>query len=135
MIIVDENLQSRKLIAAISSWYKGPVLSVLAVRPATLIHDDGITTLLRQTNAPTFVTINVVDFWLKLQAHPGFCIVAITLPQSQSAQVPFVLRSIFSQREFRTKAARMGKVIHVMPTYLEFYGIDRTVYTISRSSH
>jgi hypothetical protein len=130
MIIVDESLQNRKLIAEIATWYKGQVVSVLSLRPTTLIHDDGITTLLQQVHQPTFVTINVADFWLKVQANPAFCIVAISFPQSESQRVPLVLRDVLKRPEFRTKSSRMGKIIHVMPTYIQYYEADRQVRTI-----
>ena len=131
MIVVDENLQNRQLIAEIATWYKGQVVSVLTLRPTTLIHDDSITLLLQQVRHPTFVTINVVDFWLKAQANSAYSIVAIALPQSQSHRVPVVLRDLLNQPEFRTKAARMGKVIHVMPTYIEYYGTNRQIRTLT----
>jgi hypothetical protein len=131
MIIVDENLQNRHLISEISTWYKGRVKSVLALRPATVIKDDGIMTLLRQQRHATFVTINVTDFWLKVRAEPSFCIMTIILQQEQTYRVPAILRSVLTLPEFRTKSSRMGKVLRVAPTSVEYYGRDYQLHTMS----
>lgn len=58
MIVLDEELQGLGLERAISSWYRGTVLLIKALRPGTVIKDEAIPALLRQVRQPTFVTIN-----------------------------------------------------------------------------
>lgn len=57
MIVLDEQLQYGKHIAAIERWYTGRVTSILDLRPDSLIKDDSIPALLHKVNQPTFVTI------------------------------------------------------------------------------
>jgi len=63
MIVLDENLHDRRIIQAIAIWYSGQVVSVTTLRPRSIIKDDAIPILLRRTTLPTFITINVADFW------------------------------------------------------------------------
>lgn len=84
------------------------------MRPATLIHDETIPTLLHQAKQLTFVTINVDDFWKKALANRNYSIVAIEivaieLEQGQALQVPLLIRRLLRLPAFRTKVARMGK--------------------------
>ena len=67
MIVVDENIHDEAILAEISAWYCGKVISVLDLRPRTIIKDEAIPTLLLKANQPTFITINVSDFWRKVQ--------------------------------------------------------------------
>ncbi len=131
MIVVDENIQGEHIIGAITAWYTGRVISITELRPATLIKDDGIAMLLRQMTQPTFVTINADDFWLKFRPDPRCCIVALVRAQAQSHEVSNILRRLLRLTEFRTKAARMGKVIHVMLTYIEYYAADRQIQRVA----
>lgn len=131
MIVLDETIQSHRIVRAISSWYPGQVISVVDLRPSTLIKDDGITTLLSQLKQPTFVTINVDDFWLKLSANRRYCIVALPLTNAQAKQeTSFWLRRLFHHPEFHTKAARMSQVIYARPSRIEYYGIDRQIHSL-----
>jgi len=131
MIVIDESIHEPGIIHAIAAWYQGQVLSIRKLRPGTLIKDDAIPALLSQAPQPTFVTINVVDFWRKVPADRRFCIIALEIAQDQTAKVPNVLRRLLSLAEFHTKAARMGKVSHVMPTYIEYYAADRQIQRIA----
>ena len=131
MIVIDESIHEPAIIHAIAVWYQGQVLSVRKLRPGTLIKDDGVPALLNQVTQPTFVTINVIDFWRKVPADRRFCIIALEIAQDQTANLPNVLRRLLRLTEFSTKAARMGKVIHVMPTYIEYYAADRQIQRIA----
>ena len=131
MIVIDESNHEPAIIHAIAVWYQGQVLSVRKLRPGTLIKDDGIPALLNQVTQPTFVTINVIDFWRKVPADRRFCIIALEIAQDQTANLPNGLRRLLRLTEFSTKAARMGKVIHVMPTYIEYYAADRQIQRIA----
>jgi len=113
MLILDEQLLGRKLEEEIGLWYSGPVLSIRHLRPGTLIKDDGIPTLLHQEQQATFITINVQHFWRKVPIDARFCVVCFPLPIPQAIEIPARLRTVFALTPFRSKAARMGKVLWV----------------------
>ncbi len=88
MIIVDENLHAQWIMAALSAWYSGQVVSITSLRPGSIIKDDAIPALLLTAASPTFVTINVADFWRKVQPHRGYCIVNVAVPKERIEEVP-----------------------------------------------
>ena len=45
-------------------------------------------------------------------------------------EIPDLLRRVLRLPAFRTKSIRMGKVIHVMPTYIESYAADRQIHRL-----
>ncbi|MEZ4707150.1 MAG: hypothetical protein R3A44_08095 [Caldilineaceae bacterium] len=134
MIVVDESIQDPLITEAIATWYRGQVLSVRNLRPGTLVKDDAIPPLLRTAAQPTFVTINVDDFWRKVEADRRYCIVAIVIEQHEALKVPLELRRVLSIPELRTKANRMGKVLRVRPTGIEYYMRDRQVHFLPWST-
>jgi hypothetical protein len=121
MIILDEQLQGLGLEDAVSRWYRGTVLVVKRVRPGTVIKDDAIPALLRQLKQPTFVTINSIDFWRRIQADRAYCIVCLELPVTQANEVSGWLRQLFRLPEFKTKGARMGKVVLASQRRLRYH--------------
>jgi len=127
MIILDEHLYDPAIMADIAAWFPGQVIPLLKLRPASLIKDDAIPTLLRKVVQPTFVTINVIDFWKKVRPHADFCIITIALTQTQVYEVPNLLRRLLHLTEFKTKALRMGKVIHVTQNHIQYYESDRRI--------
>lgn len=134
MIVIDESIQDTRIIRSIGDWYPGQVISIMDLRPATLIKDDGIATLLNKVKQPTFVTINVEDFWLKLRANQRYCIITLQLTQLQVKQETSVwLRKLLLLPEFRTKSLRMGRVIYARPSRIEYYGLDRQIHFLSWS--
>jgi len=133
MIVVDESVDNVLVLKAIADWYPGRVVSIRALRPATLIHDEVIPTLLHQAPQSTFVTINVDDFWKKTLPNQRYCIVALELNQGQASRLPLLLRRVFQHSEFQTKALRMGKVIYVTPSYIDYYEVDRKIRRLPQS--
>ena len=121
MIVVDENIHSREILASIAGWYRGQVISITQLRPGTIIRDDAIPLLLRQTNQPTFVTTNVDDFWQVVEPHPGYCIVCLSLPRERNRDTSDMLRALLALPELRTKALRMGKIVRVSLTAVQYY--------------
>jgi hypothetical protein len=134
VIVVDENIQDVGVIQSIASWYPGKVVPVTSLRLQTLVKDDGIVTLLHQANYPTFVTTNVDDFWLQFRANRHYCIIGIVFRIEQTAQVSETLRKLLSLPLFRTKAARMGKIIRVRPSGIEYYELDRQIHSLPWTS-
>ena len=121
MIVLDEQLRRRSLVLAISQWYPGTVVDILALRPDTLIKDDNIATLLHAAQRPIFVTINVDDFWRKINAHVGYCVIGIAIQQQEWPKVSDILRQLLSIPQLKTRADRMGKVILVRESGILYY--------------
>jgi len=130
MLVLDEQLKDRFLIAAIATWYPGTVTHIHALRPMTVIKDDNISALLLTVRQPTFITINVDDFWRKITPHPGYCILAIDLAQGDFEDLPTQLRHLFSLPLLKTRTARMGKVIRVQANQIRYYEPDGQVQEI-----
>lgn len=76
MIVLDEELQGLGLEEAICRWYRGAVVIIKQLRPATVIKDEVIPSLLCQAKHPTFVTINHTDFWRRVRAARSYCFAA-----------------------------------------------------------
>lgn len=130
MIVLDENLHDEDISTPIAKWYPGRVISIIDLRPQSIIKDEAIATLLQQVNHATFVTINVSDFWKKMLPASGYCIIVIELPKERSTEIPTILRRLLQLELFKTKAARMGKVIRWTPTRIEYYDSMRRITTI-----
>jgi hypothetical protein len=111
MIVLDEQLQGLGLEEAIARWYRGAVFVVKNLRPGRVIKDETIPTLLRQLKSPTFITIDYLDFWRYVPADNFCCTVCLVLPIEQVEEIPARLRQLLRLPEFKTKKARMGKVI------------------------
>jgi hypothetical protein len=131
MIVVDESIENALIIKSIATWYQGRVVSIRSLRSGTLIHDEAIGSILYQVEQPTFVTINVADFWKRIAPHQRYCIVALDFEQDRTAKLPILLRRLLHLPEFRTKARRMGKVIHATPTKIEYYEADRQIHRLT----
>jgi hypothetical protein len=121
VILLDENVHQQSLVASIVAWYRGQVRSLTTLRPNTLIKDEAIPMVLRRVRQPTFVTTNVADFWCRVPAHSRYSIVCIALPNERLHELPSLLRQLLRLPEFNTKAKRMGKVIRVSPSQLQYY--------------
>ncbi|MBI1928788.1 hypothetical protein HYR99_31650 [Candidatus Poribacteria bacterium] len=103
---------------------RGVVSDVLWIcDPGTLIKDDGIPTLLHRVRQPTFVTINITDFWGRTPADRRYCILCFPLPIRRVHEISGLLRRVFRLPEFRTKVARMGKVALVGHQQVQYYQV------------
>lgn len=131
MIVIDENLHDQRIMAAISAWYPGQVVSVTTLRPRSVIKDEAILILLREAAQATFVTINVDDFWQKIEPHHNYSIITINLPKERVREVPDLLRRLFRLSDFKTKASRMGKVVRLAPNRIEYYESDKPIQSLS----
>ena len=132
MIVLDEQLLGLGLDHQISRWYRGRVDFVISLRPGSVIKDDAIPTLLRRLQDPTFVTINVADFWRRAPARDHCCLVCFALPDSRAGAIPEGLRALLRSSGFRTKGKRMGKVVRVSERDVRFYSVsDDTVQKLS----
>jgi hypothetical protein len=111
MIVLDEQLCREPLRIALGRWYRGKIICVTEIRPSSVIKDDAIPQLLLGVKQPTLVTINYKDFWRKVAAHRGYCVVGIDLPNERWAEVSPIVRDLLRRPDYRTKNSRMGKVI------------------------
>ena len=121
MIVLDEQLLGYNLESSIGSWYPGAVRYITDLRPRSVIKDDNIAQLLHTQTNPVFVTINESDFWRKIEANERYCVVCFVLPNSRALEIAHLLRTLFSQPQFNTKAKRSGKVILVTPNQIVRY--------------
>src|SRR5947207_1093797 len=123
MIVLDEQLQGRGVEVDVARWYRGPVCFVTDLRPGSVIKDDAIPVLLDRYNYPTFVTINLSDFWRKVRVTDRFCVVCFALNLSRAAEVSPLLRRLFNHPEFETKASRRGKVVRISLSVARWYSV------------
>ena len=129
MIALDEQLLSYGVQVSIARWYRGAVTDITQLRPHTVILDDAIPLLLRAAPRPTFVTINVTDFWQRLAPNPRFCIVCCAVPHTRAHEVPDLLRRVLALEQFRTRSHRLGKIVRVSPQHVQYYTTDHELYT------
>jgi hypothetical protein len=132
MIVLDEQLLSYGVQASIARWYRGAVTDITQLRPNTVILDEAIPMLLRAVSRPTFVTINVVDFWRRLTPDPRFCIVCCAVPHTRAQEVPELLRRVLALEPFRTRSHRLGKIVRVSRQHVQYYTTDtRTIHLVA----
>lgn len=123
MIILDEQLLGTGTAEAISKWSRSRVRYIVDLRPGTVIKDNAIPSLLRRVRQPTFVTINVTDFWRRIPADEHYCVLCFPLPNRRVHEIPNLLRRLFRIPVFKTKVARMGKVALVSHHQVQYYQV------------
>jgi hypothetical protein len=116
-LILDEQLNLRRLLPVISKWITVQPLSGL--RPGEQIRDDRVPEILRALNQPTLVTIDH-DFWSPRWCHPGYCVLYFAMEDHEQVLLPGLLRTLLQHPEFRTRAHRRGKVARVSTVAVEF---------------
>jgi hypothetical protein len=121
MIVLDEQLEDPRIATAIERWYPGKVINIREARRNSEILDDAVPTILHRFKSPTFVTTNFRDFWRKIEAHSGYCVVCINLPINRSLEVPDILRDLLKLPEWSSKRKCMGKVIAISAGRVRYY--------------
>jgi hypothetical protein len=121
MIILDEQLLGYGLHGMIARWYRGRVTDLTELRPRTHILDDAVPELLRKVRHPSFVTINVNDFWRRMAPDGHFAILCFSLSHTQAREIPSLLRRLFAIDAFRTRRSRLGKIAHVSRQQVQYY--------------
>jgi hypothetical protein len=117
-IILDDQLFDLEVLVPIARWIT--VQRLRDLRPGEVIKDDRVPGLLRQLRQPTFVTIDM-GFWNRGLRDARYCILCFPLRNEKQYELPGLLRRLLRLPEFRTKAARMGKVAQVSPTHVEYW--------------
>jgi hypothetical protein len=120
VIVLDEHLQDPDVAQRIGRWYRGQIRLVTELRPGSIIKDDAIPVILRTVAQPTFITINVTDFWQQTAPHSAFCIVCLALDTDDAGIVSELVRRLFRLVEFQTRASRCGKVARVSSDHVIF---------------
>ena len=127
MIVLDKQLLSYGLRQHVAQWYRGAVIDITQLRPETVIRDEAIPMLLRAARLPTFVTINVADFWRGGAPETRFCIVCVAVPHTRALEVAALVRRLFALSPFRTQHQRLGKMARVSQQQALYYTTtDRT---------
>jgi hypothetical protein len=121
VIVLDEHLKQVGVEVSIRRWYRGSVCSIRDLRPGTIIKDDVVPALLRTAAQPTFVTVDWMDFWQRMEPHPRFCLVCFTLPPDRGREIAALLRHMLRLPAFNTKAARMGKIARISSGQVAYY--------------
>lgn len=112
MIVLDEQLLEPGLEEGIKKWYRGSVVAVTDLRPNTIVKDDAVLQLLSQSKKyPTFITINVKDFWHKALISQRFCVICFNIPDRKMTIIPTLLKMLF--QKFKTKGQRAGHVFRI----------------------
>ena len=73
--------------------------------------------MLRTVPTPTFVTIDS-RFWNRRRCDRRYRIVYFELRADQQGEIPTLLRRLLRLPEYRTRAARMGKVARVSQDHI-----------------
>lgn len=110
LIVLDDQLLPSLVQAPIQAWATAQRLRDL--RPAEVIKDDRVPSLLRELKRPTFVTIDA-GFYDRNLCDPAYSILYFALRDDQQPQLPGLLRRLFRLSEFKTRAVRMGKVARI----------------------
>ena len=117
-LVLDDQLDVQIILPELSPWITAVRLQSL--RPGELVLDDRVPEILRTLKTPTFVTIDR-GFWKRSLCNPGYCILCFELRSEDQRLLPGLLRRLFRLPEFRTRAARMGKVARVEQTAVTYW--------------
>ena len=89
-------------------------------RPRQIIKDERAPTILRRLGRPTFITIDMW-YWERGLCDRRYCIACFPLSNPEQHLIPDLLRRLLRLPQFRTRAARMGKVIRVRVEEIEYW--------------
>ena len=124
MIVLDEQLLGYGLHGMIARWYRGRVTDLTELRPKTHILDDAVPELLRKVRQPSFVTINVNDFWRRTAPDDHFAILCFPLAHTQSGKSLPCSAACLRYIPFRTRRSRLGKIAQVSRQRVQYYTTD-----------
>jgi len=127
MIVLDEHLLHPRIKEGIERWYQGKVCPITELRPGTVIYDDAITSLLHRVPDPSFVTLNVRDFWRKVKPDKKFFVACLQVRDREDERVPPLLQRLLSLGTFPTKRGRMGKIALVGNKEVSYYSTESWV--------
>jgi hypothetical protein len=117
-LVLDEQPNVQELVRGFEGWITWVRLQ--AIRPREQVLDERVPELLLTLNRPTFVTIDG-DFWNRKLCHRHYCILFFALATREEHLLPDQLRRLFRLPEFRTRAARMGKVARIQQQVVTYW--------------
>jgi hypothetical protein len=127
-IILDEHLGRNQALHPIQHWITAKRIQDL--RPGEVIKDERLPTILIHLIKPTLVTIDA-GLWKKRYCDRRYCILYFAILDIQQNQIPALLRRVLRLKDFKTKAARMGKVARVTFTHVSYWQLgDEKPHTV-----
>lgn len=93
------------------------------------IQDIQIITLLQQLHGVLFLTIDT-DFFKQSYCHQNYCIVYLDVEKTETA---YFIRKFLKHANFNTTAKRLGKVVKVNQTLIQFYSVKSNSLTTLRN--
>jgi hypothetical protein len=117
-VILDEHLGRNQALHPIQHWITAK--RIQDIRPGEVIKDERLPTILIHLIKPTLVTIDA-GLWKKRYCDRRYCILYFAILDIQQNQIPALLRRVLRLKEFKTKAARMGKVARVTFTHVSYW--------------
>lgn len=116
--ILDEQLDVQVVVPRLRRWTSVTLLRDL--RPSEVILDDRIPAILLELDRPTLVTIDQ-DLWDRRLCHPHYGILVFALRDDEQELLTRLLRDLLKLKEFRTRSARMGKVVRIAKQHIDFF--------------
>jgi hypothetical protein len=116
-LILDEQISLPEVLPLIQKWITVQYLP--ALRPRQQVLDQRVPAILLTLKQPTLVTIDR-DFWRRHLCHPNYCILYFALRNEEQRLIPDLLRALLRRPEFNTRAKRMGKVVRISTTTLDY---------------
>lgn len=110
LLVLDDHLSVPDVRAPLLRW--ATVQYMRDLRPGEVVKDDRILDILRTLPRPTFISVDH-SFWNRDHRDRRYCIVYLALRGRDQSHAPDLLRRLLRRPEFRTRAARMGKVVHL----------------------
>ncbi len=93
------------------------------------IQDIQIITLLQQLHGVLFLTRDT-DFFKQNYCHLNYCIVYLDVEKTETA---YFIRKFLKHINFNTTAKRLGKIIKVNQTLIQFYSVKSNSLTTLRN--
>jgi hypothetical protein len=119
-LVLDEHLSREEVLEPLRPWRSIQKIEDLA--PHETLKDDRILQILRRQQQPTFITLDG-GFFLRRHCDPRYCLLYFVIPRQQQSHLPDLLRRLFRLPAFKTKAARMGKVVRISSERIEFWQV------------
>jgi hypothetical protein len=118
LFVLDEHLDEGLVRDQLLRWTTARY--VHDIRPGEVVKDDRILSILPTLRTPTFVTSDDF-FWKRTHCNSRYCIVFVALRGRNHSRVPDLLRRLLRLPEFRSRAARMGKVVHLGEDHVRWW--------------
>ncbi len=130
MLVTDAALSNEEVLLPARKIMR--TISIRDVRRHEVVKDDRVPVLLRELSSPTFITIDEAGFWHRQLCHKAYCILYFALTSFQQEQIPALLRQLLHMPEFKTKAARTGKVARLSLANIQYYQLgERALHILS----